>query len=306
VSSSWPPGNVFPQPWPDKVEWLDPNYQCDTDTDCERYNDWLKQVTKPPRPPYPDEAQINRDLYASLIPPQGFAPAVIPEVLPVVVPWIIRVLPYLAPFLIPRDQPATPKPKGPLKRPPLKRPQEMPEHPSYRVPPLEIPLPVIVRPTWPQRRPLPTPRSIPQPHEIPTPRPTIALPLPRPLPMPGPAPVPVRAPRPRLPSLMPYLPLIYPLLEPRLRVTLPPQQPLRISDPGFDVGRIGPELRPPPVPLTLTQPLPLQLRPGVESCVCEQPKPRKKRKPRTECKTGTYTETRKGTIKHPRRTITCR
>jgi len=40
-----------------------------------------------------------------------------------------------------------------------------------------------------------------------------------------------------------------------------------------------------------------------ECCKCPT---KRKRKQRTVCKTGTYTETRKGTIKNPKRKIFCK
>lgn len=66
---------------------------------------------------------------------------------------------------------------------------------------------------------------------------------------------------------------------------------------------------PTPLPLPRSQPFAPPSRPpppkGTKTCECEKPKRKKPRKQRTECRRGTYTETRSGLIKRPQRLIPC-
>jgi len=121
----------------------------------------------------------------------------------------------------------------------------------------------------------PTPRTRPRP--TPTPNP-IALPQPtlQPFPFPLAEPAPRLQPRPGIPR--PRLPIEAPIGAPRL--TLPNPSP---------VPSIG------PVP-----------QEALDKCNCPKPKKRKPKQPRTECKTGTYTQTAKTILYKPRRKIACR
>lgn len=250
----------------------------------------------------------------------------IPEVLPVVVPAVREIIRRAIPVIVPMlpdffPQPAPePIPRGPTKRPRVKPPVETPDlfpieiDPAWRViRPYPVP---VFRPdpvTLPRRGPLSRPRvrphSVPLPHGWPSP-----TPVPAPTTRPSPAPTPRPAPW-HLPKVLPYLlPYAFPLLF--------PSGP--IVGPGFDVPPATPKpLRPTPEapkpqplptsPLTPFQPGPLELgqpmpfRLGNDPCQCTDTKPKRKpRKQRTECRTGTYTETRRGTIKHPKRKVPCR
>jgi len=54
--------------------------------------------------------------------------------------------------------------------------------------------------------------------------------------------------------------------------------------------------------LPVPQPVPLE---QLDPCNCPKKKPKKKRKPRTECSRGTYTQTATGLIKHAKEFFDC-
>jgi len=146
----------------------------------------------------------------------------------------------------------------------------------------------------------PVPSPSPEPFPVPGPAPA---PSPEPLASPQPVPQPFSTPFPS-PFAEPIsrpLPRSKPRSIPRAPAARP--RPLPISQPfGFASPLQGPK------PAPLTEPK----KPGVplpqDNCVCDaqQPKPRKKRQPRSVCKTGTYTETANGLIKKPKETVQCR
>lgn len=281
-----------------------------------------------PRPPGVIPAEYD-DYVIPKVPtaggPRVFLPT-IPEVIPVVVPAVREIIRRAIPIIIPMlpdffPQPAPePIPRGPTKRPRVRPPVETPDlfpieidpawriiHP-YPIPaPFPQPTPVEQPRRGPQTRPTPGPRPFPPPRPAPAPRPTGR---------PGPLPTPRRSPF-RLPKALPYLlPFAYPLLFPTGPQVFPFQlaPPIPQPTPQPKPPRPGPGPGPPfPGPLTPIQPLPvpftspLGFRNPADKCVCTETKPeRKPRKPRTECREGTYRETARGTFKNPRRKIPCR
>lgn len=161
-------------------------------------------------------------------------------------------------------------------------------------------------------RPADKPSALPQPGLRPVPTPNLA----RPVPFASPATVPkpgidfsfdiVRAPR--------YVPHPPPKRAPRDRTrpapgpSSPPEiNPLSPAPRFPGAGPITPPgLNPQPLPgvLTLPQlgPVPLE---ELDRCKCPKKKPRKKRQPRTECRKGTYVETRSGLQKSPKEIVEC-
>jgi hypothetical protein len=270
-----------------------------------------------PRPPGLIPAEFD-DFVIPKVPssPQP-SRALLGPILQRALPFILRqVLPRIgAPMVIPAPEPAPelePAPRGPTKRPRITRPTDVPElfeipiEWPRRIPPDFFPAPTrpTVFPHGPQTRPKVRPR----------PRP-VGLPLPAPTPQPVPAPRRTPAPLPT-PRLSPFL---LPLALPFLPLAFPHGSPLHFAPPG---GEPTPQPRPPttprpgrprPGPLTPNLPgmtpfsQPLGFRNPADPCQCTDTKPKRKpRKPRTECRAGTYTETRRGTLKRPQRRIPCR
>jgi len=144
------------------------------------------------------------------------------------------------------------------------------------------------------------------------PQPIGAPGLPRPVgepaqavrPRPRPVPAPVTQPLP-LPVLLPLpgeFPLNVPETRPQPRPKPSPAPTIPI--PGLPPIKESPRLTlPQPSPVPYIGPVPLE---EADKCNCPKPKKRKPRQPRTECKTGTYTQTAKSIIYRPRRKIICR
>lgn len=257
--------------------------------------------------------------------PQVFLPT-IPEVVPVIVPAVREIIRRAIPIIVPMlpdffPEPAPePIPRGPTKRPRVRPPVETPElfpieiDPAWRVIhpyPIPAPFPQPTPVEQPRRGPQTRPRIAPRPSPPPRPAPST-----RPVGIPSPAPTPRRSPF-RLPKALPYLlPFAYPLLFPTGPQVFPfqlappiPQPTPRPKPPRVSPGQPGGF----PDPLTPIQPIPvpftspLGFRNPADKCVCTETKPeRKPRKPRTECREGTYRETSRGTFKNPRRKIPCR
>jgi hypothetical protein len=247
----------------------------------------------------------------------------LPEVVPVVAPAVREILRRVIPIIVPMlpdwfPQPAPqPIPRGPTKRPRVRPPVETPDlepfivDPAWRViHPYPIPAPFPTGPVVrPRRGPLQRPRIAPRPSPVPTPGPS-----PGPSSRPGHRPTPRPSPF-RLPRVAPYLlPFAYPLLFPTGPQVFPdfglPQPTPR---PPGSPPRGAPKPIPPTSPLTPFQPGPLELgqpqpfRLGNDPCQCTDTKPKRKpRKPRSECREGTYRETARGTLKRPQRKIPCR
>lgn len=127
---------------------------------------------------------------------------------------------------------------------------------------------------------------------------TVPRPVPRPSVSARPAPSPVGSPV-SAPSLQP--------------LTFSPPVPVPRANPRTAPRPAPPRPRPPaPLPLTPFQPGVLSLplpqpvpKPNPDKCKCSDSKPQKKRKERVECKTGTYTQLKKGIVYHPQRNIPC-
>lgn len=77
----------------------------------------------------------------------------------------------------------------------------------------------------------------------------------------------------------------------------PSPEPLPIAPPG--AGPV-PDPFAPGAPVLTAAP-----QPNPDRCNCPKPKPRKPRKPRSECKRGTYKQTARGIIYNPKETVPC-
>jgi len=156
----------------------------------------------------------------------------------------------------------------------------------------------------PSARPVST--SLPQsgPQRVP-----IGTPLPSPFPIPSPAPSATAAPRPvAFPSPLPFL-----LPLPRPSVPRPGRTPDTMSPlvPGGSTASPNRSPRFDRQPRPLTQPLPQPLASPTggssDPCKCTRSsKPKRKRKPRSVCYRGSFTETRASTLKVRKEQIPCR
>lgn len=110
------------------------------------------------------------------------------------------------------------------------------------------------------------------------------------------------------PTIVGPAPYVRPL--PLATPTPSPSSPSSPSRPGQHLPGVRPSNPPFLDPGRGLDPLPLPFgqpnRLSPKNCSCAETKPRRPRKPRLSCHTGTYTETSTGLIKQPTRSISCR